>query len=83
VPEEGDEIEAGKAAFNALLAEVDPEASAVIPTRASDDRFLIALTSGGRRVFLTVSEDDLIDLPEDTAVADEVRTRVREALAGG
>jgi hypothetical protein len=78
-----DEIEAGKAAFNALLAEVDPQASAVIPTRASDDRFLIALTSGGRRVFITVSEDDLIDLPEDADVAGEVRDRVREALAGG
>lgn len=78
-----DEIEAGKAAFNALLAEVDPAASAVIPTRASDDRFLIALTSGGRRVFITVSEDDLIDLPEVPDVASEVRERVREALSGG
>jgi len=78
-----DEIEAGKAAFNALLAEVDPQASAVIPTRASDDRFLIALTSGGRRVFVTVSEDDLIDLPEAPDVAAEVQGRLREALAGG
>lgn len=78
-----DEIEAGKAAFNALLAEVDPEARSVIPTRASDHRFLIALTSGGRRVFVTVSEDDLIDLPEDADVADEVRAKVREALGGG
>lgn len=78
-----DEIEAGKAAFKALLAEVDPAAGAVIPTRASADRFLIALTSGGRRVFVTVSEDDLIALPEDPDVAALVRSRVREALGGG
>lgn len=78
-----DEIEAGKAAFMALLAEVNPEAGAVIPTRASDDRFLIALTLAGRRVFITVAEDDLIDLPEDPDVAAMVRTRVREALGGG
>lgn len=78
-----DEVEAGKRAFLALLAEVDPQATAVIPTRASSDQFLIALTSAGRRVFVTVSEDDMIDLAEAPDVAADVRARVTEALSGG
>lgn len=78
-----DEVEAGKKAFLALLAEVDPEATAVIPTRASSDQFLIALTRAGRRVFVTVSEDDMIDLAEAPDVVTEVRARVAEALSGG
>lgn len=77
-----DEIEAGKAAFLKLLAEVAPDATAVIPTRATDDNFLIALTRGGRRAFVTVSEDDLIDLAENPDVVAEVRERVEETLGG-
>jgi hypothetical protein len=75
-----DEIEAGKAAFERLVAEIDPGIGIVIPTRATDDRFLIALTRGGRRVFVTVAEDDLIDLDEDADVRAEVRERVEAAL---
>lgn len=78
-----DEVEAGKKAFLTLLAEVDPEATAVIPTRASSDQFLIALNRAGRRVFVTVSEDDMIDLAEAPDVVAEVRARVAEALSGG
>lgn len=77
-----DEIEAGKAAFNNMLAELDPQVQAVIPSRATDDRFLISLSKGGGRVFVTVDEDDLIDLEDDADVAAEVREKVAEALEG-
>lgn len=76
------EIEAGKAAFSNMLAELDPEVQAVIPSRATDDRFLIALSKGGGRVFITVDEDDLIDLEQDADVTAEVREKVEEALEG-
>ncbi|MDH4228420.1 MAG: hypothetical protein OEW11_01585 [Nitrospirota bacterium] len=77
-----DDIEAGKAAFNRLLAEVAPGAQAVIPVRATDDRFLIALSRGGGRVFVTVAEDDLLDLEQDDRVTAEVRASVVKAVAG-
>lgn len=77
-----DEIEAGKAAFQAMVAGIDPGITVVIPTRATQDRFLISLTRAGRRVFVTVAEDDLIDLPEDPDVARDVRRQVDEALEG-
>lgn len=77
-----DDIEAGKAAFLKLLGGLDPEVSAVIPVRATNDNFLISLSKGGGRVFITVSEDDLLDLPEDERVTSEVREQVEEALRG-
>lgn len=77
-----DDIEAGKAAFLKLLAEVAPDATAVIPTRATSDNFLIALNLAGRRVFITVSEDDMIDLADQPDIIGEVRERIEEALGG-
>jgi len=77
-----DDIEAGKAAFSKLLAELDPEVQTVIPARATDDRFLIALSKGGGRVFITIDEDDLLDLGVDDDVTAEVRERLEEALLG-
>ena len=78
-----DEIEAGKAAFLAMVAAIDPEIVVVIPTRATQDKFLISLTRAGKRVFVTVAEDDLIDLPQDADVAGDVRVVVEEALGAG
>ncbi|MFQ5508705.1 MAG: hypothetical protein ACE5FN_05115 [Leptospirillia bacterium] len=77
-----DEIEAGKAAFIKLLAEIDPEATAVIPSRATADNFLISLTTPTKRVFITLAEDDLIDLAEDDDIVAEVREKMVEALGG-
>lgn len=74
------EVEAGKDAFRAMVAEIDPAITIVIPTRATQDKFLISLTRGGKRVFVTVAEDDLIDLPEVPEVARDVRRQIGEAL---
>lgn len=76
-----DDVEAGKAAFLRLLAEVAPGARAVIPSAATQDNFLIAVSTAGGRAFLTVPEDDLIDMADDDAIADAVRARIEEALA--
>jgi len=82
VGDEDDEIQAGKVAFQAMLAGIDPEIVIVIPTRATQDKFLISLTRAGKRVFVTVAEDDLIDLPNVPDVARDVREMVEEALGG-
>lgn len=76
-----DEIEAGRAAFLRLLAELDETAEAVIPTAATADNFLIALTRNGQRTMITISEDDLIDLADDEEIAAEIRDQVAAALA--
>ena len=75
-----DEVEAGKAAFLKLLGEVDATAEAVIPSAATNDNFLIAVSNPKGRAFITVCEDDLIDLAEDEDIVEEVREKVREAL---
>ncbi len=75
-----DDVEAGRAAFLKLLAQVDATATAVIPSAATQDNFLIALSNPKGRVFMTVCEDDLIDLVEDDDIVVEVRDKIREAL---
>lgn len=76
-----DELEAGKAAFLKLLADVAPGAQAVIPSAATQDNFLIAVSTAAGRAFLTVAEDDLIDLVDDPDIVAEVRARIGEAVA--
>ncbi len=76
-----DEIEAGKTAFKALVADLLDGVEIVIPTRATQDNFLISLSKNGNRAFLTVSEDDLIDLPDEPQIVDEVQAEIKTALA--
>ncbi len=52
----------------------------VIPTRATDDRFLISLRKGKIQKYLTLLEDDLLDFPRDTTIRKEVESLVRETL---
>jgi len=77
-----DEIQAGKEAFLELLAQADPAVQAVIPSRATQDNFLISLTGPKGRVMITLSEDDLIDLAEDDDIMAEVQAQIDEALSG-
>jgi hypothetical protein len=76
-----DEVEAGKQAFIRLVHELDPQAQVVIPTRATSDHFLISLTKGKAREFISVSEGDLIDIVEIPDIKREVSAKVQEALA--
>jgi hypothetical protein len=76
-----DEAEAGKEAFLALMADVDGSLTAVIPSAATQDNFLIALSNNNGRAMIMVPEDDLIDLAEDDDIALEIREKIVAAVA--
>ena len=75
-----DEVEAGKQAFIKLVQELDSQIQVVIPTRATSDHFLISLTKGKAREFISISEGDLIDMVEMPDIRKEVTAKVQEAL---
>ena len=75
-----DEVEVGKQAFIELVHEMDPQVQIVIPTRPTSDHFLISLTKGKGREFLSVSEGDILDLVEVPEIRKEVAQKVRETL---
>lgn len=77
-----DELEAGKQQFLELVRGIDPAVQVVIPVTPSNSVFLISLTKGPGRKFITVPEDDIIDLPTDNSIASKVRQTVADALAG-
>jgi hypothetical protein len=75
-----DEVEAGKNAFIQLVHEIDSEVQIVIPTRPTSDHFLISLTKGKAREFITVSEGDILDLVEMPDIRKEVTEKVQTAI---
>lgn len=75
-----DEIEAGKQKFLELIREVDAGVETVIPVTPSNGMFLISLTKGSNRKFITVPEEDLIDLPNEPDIHSKVKTMVQEAV---
>ena len=76
-----DEMEAGKQKFLDVIKGVDTAVQAVIPVTPSNSMFLISLTKGPNRKFITVSEDDIIDLPNDTGILAKVTKMVKDAVA--
>jgi len=77
-----DEFAAAKARFIALVHEIDPDVAVVIPERSTQDAFRISLTRGSSRRFLTLSEDDMLDLEEDERAAAKMHARLRGEIAG-
>ena len=75
-----DEIEAGRAKFLEVLKEIDPKAEGVVPTRSTNNNFLISITKGKGRKFISVSEDDLIDMVDDDLIREGVESQIHEAL---
>ena len=75
-----DEVEAGRSKFLELLKQIDPKAEAVVPVRSTNNNFLISLTKGKARKFITVTEDDIVDMVDDDLIREGVETQVREAL---
>jgi hypothetical protein len=75
-----EEVETGKQTFIDLVHELDPQAQVVIPSRSTSDHFLISLTKGKNREFISISEGDLIDMVEMPDIKREVRAKVQEAL---
>jgi hypothetical protein len=43
--------------------------------------FLISLTKGSNRKFITVSEDDIIDLPHEASIRMKVTKTIKDAIA--
>jgi len=76
-----DEMEEGKQKFLEVVKGVDGTVQVVIPVTPSNSMFLISLTKGPNRKFITVSEDDIMDLTSDDLIADEVEDRVRGTIS--
>ncbi len=76
------EFEEGKQKLLDLVGSIDSTVQVVIPTTPSNSVFLISLTKGPNRKFITVSEDDVVDLPAEVDILAKVTTVVKDAVAG-
>jgi len=76
-----DEIEEGKRKFLEVVKGVDAAVEVVIPVTPSNSMFLISLTKGTNRKFITVPEDDIIDLPNESSILTKVTKTVKDAVA--
>jgi len=75
------EWDEGKQRFLDLVKSVDSAVQVVIPVTPSNSMFLISLTKGPNRKFITLPEDDIIDLPEDAGIQIKVAKIVKDAVA--
>jgi len=75
------EWDEGKQKFQELVGSIDASVQIVIPTIPSNSMFLISLTKGPNRKFITLPEDDIIDLPEDQSIVAKVTKVVKDAIA--
>ncbi|MGE0644634.1 MAG: hypothetical protein AB7P24_13280 [Nitrospira sp.] len=74
------EIEGGKRKFLETVQGIDGSVQVVIPTTPSNSMFLISLTKGASRKFITVSEDDMIDLPNESSIREKVTKTIKDAI---
>ena len=77
-----DEMEEGKQKFLEVVKGTDASVQVVIPVTPSNSMFLISLTKGPNRKFITVSEDDIIDMPNEVGILAKVAKTVKDAIAG-
>ncbi len=75
-----DEMEEGKQKFLDLVRQIDSAVQVVIPVTPSNSMFLISLSKGGNRKFITIPEDDIIDLPNEADIRAKVTKVVRNAV---
>jgi hypothetical protein len=76
-----DEMEVGKQRFLDMVKSVDAAVQVVIPVTPSNSMFLISLTKGPNRKFITVPEDDVIDLPNEPSIRTKVAKTLSDAIA--
>ena len=76
------ELEEGKQLFLELVQKIYASVQVVIPTTPSTSVFLISLTKAPNRKFITVTEDDILDLPNEAGVREQVSSMVKDAIAG-
>jgi hypothetical protein len=75
-----DELEEGKQKFLELVTELDNTVEVVIPTTPSRSLFLISLTKGANRKFITVHEDDMLDLPQESSIQVKTTALLQETI---
>ncbi len=75
------EFDDGKEKFLEIVKGIDPSVEVVMPVTPSRGMFLISLTKAGQRKFLTVSEDDILDLPEDASILKKVTGEVQGSIS--
>ncbi|WP_447971575.1 hypothetical protein [Nitrospira sp. M1] len=75
-----DEFEAGKQKFLDVVRSIDSAVEVVIPTTPSNSLFLISLSKGANRKFITVPEDDVLDLPSEDDILAKTTTMLKEAI---
>jgi len=76
-----DEWEEGKLKFLEVVKGIDQGVEIVIPTKPTNSMFLISLTKGANRKFITVSEDDIIDLPTEAGIRTKVTKTLQDAVS--
>jgi len=76
-----EEMEAGQQKFLEVVKGADAAVQVVIPVTPSNSMFLISLTKGPNRKFLTISEDDIIDLPNEADVLAKITKTIKDAIA--
>jgi hypothetical protein len=76
-----DEMEEGRQKFLEVVKGIDSAIEVVVPTAPSNSMFLISLTKGPNRKFITVNEDDIIDLPHEADILAKVTKVVKDAIA--
>jgi hypothetical protein len=76
-----DEVDEGKQKFLEVVQEIDGSVQVVVPVTPSNSVFLISLTKGSNRKFITVSEDDIIDLPHEASIRMKVTKTIKDAIA--
>jgi hypothetical protein len=75
------EFDKGKEKFVQVVKSIDQSVEVVIPVVPSRGMFLISLTKSGQRKFLTVSEEDILDLPEDADILKKVTSEVQSTIS--
>ncbi len=76
-----DEWEEGKLTFLEVIKGIDQGVEVVIPTKPTNSMFLISLTKGANRKFLTISEDDIIDLPTEAGIREKMIKTLQAAVS--
>jgi len=64
-----------------MIKEIDAAVQTVIPVTPSRGMFLISLTKGANRKFITVPEDDILDLPNEADILAKVTKVLKDAIA--
>lgn len=77
-----DEGAEGKEEFLRLVRGIDAAVQVVIPTAPSNSLYLISLTKGPNRKFISIPEDDILDLPNEADIRTKVTKVVGDAVAG-